>query len=68
MTIRTGNDSTMQPQSGLRHIATIAVAVIALIGAASLLGGCNTTAGVGKDVSATGNAVTNAADKAEQGL
>jgi predicted small secreted protein len=32
------------------------------------LGGCNTTAGVGQDVSATGKAVTNSAEKVKQGL
>jgi predicted small secreted protein len=32
------------------------------------LGGCNTTAGLGQDVSATGKAVTNSADKVKQGL
>jgi predicted small secreted protein len=39
-----------------------------LMSGAALLGACNTTAGVGKDVSATGNAVTNTADKVKQGL
>jgi predicted small secreted protein len=39
-----------------------------LAGAATLLGGCNTTAGVGQDVSATGRAVTNSAEKVKQGL
>ena len=35
---------------------------------ATMLGGCNTTAGLGQDVSATGKAVTNSADKVKQGL
>jgi predicted small secreted protein len=42
--------------------------VFVLAGAATLLGGCNTTAGVGQDVSATGRAVTNSAEKVKQGL
>ena len=39
-----------------------------LAGTATMLGGCNTTAGLGQDVSATGRAVTNSADKVKQGL
>jgi entericidin B len=43
----------------------IALAVILMIGAAPLLGACNTTAGAGKDLSATGRAVTDTAEKAK---
>jgi entericidin B len=32
------------------------------------LSACNTTAGLGQDVSATGKAVTNSAEKVKQGL
>jgi predicted small secreted protein len=39
-----------------------------LAASATILGGCNTTAGLGQDVSATGKAVTNTADKVKQGL
>jgi predicted small secreted protein len=39
-----------------------------LAGAVVVLGGCNTTAGLGQDVSATGKAVTNSAEKVKQGL
>ncbi|MGC1409763.1 MAG: entericidin A/B family lipoprotein [Acetobacteraceae bacterium] len=39
-----------------------------LAGSMITLGGCNTTAGLGQDVSATGKAVTNSADKVKQGL
>ncbi len=40
-----------------------------LIGAAMLgLAACNTTAGVGKDVSATGNAVTQSAEKVKSSM
>jgi predicted small secreted protein len=46
----------------------VLLAVLVLAGTATLLGGCNTTAGVGQDVSATGRAVTNSAEKVKQGL
>jgi predicted small secreted protein len=38
-------------------------AVLALVGFGFALAGCNTVEGVGKDVSATGNAIEKAADK-----
>lgn len=44
------------------------LSVLVLAGATTALGGCNTTAGVGQDVSATGKAVTNSAEKVKQGL
>jgi len=34
-----------------------------LSGATALLGACNTAAGVGQDISATGNAITGGADQ-----
>jgi predicted small secreted protein len=37
---------------------------LVLAGAAPLLGGCHTTAGVGEDLSATGHAISNEAKKA----
>jgi predicted small secreted protein len=40
-----------------------ALAIITLIASAGLLSACNTTAGAGQDVSATGHAITNTADK-----
>ncbi|HEY2133181.1 MAG TPA: entericidin A/B family lipoprotein [Acetobacteraceae bacterium] len=51
-----------------RGIAGILATILLLAGAAASLSACNTTAGVGKDVSATGNAVTNTAEKAKSGL
>jgi len=42
---------------------SIAVTFLVLISPAPLLGGCQTTAGAGEDVSATGHALTNSADK-----
>lgn len=40
---------------------SIALALLALIGIAPLLGACHTTAGAGQDISATGHAITNSA-------
>jgi predicted small secreted protein len=46
-----------------------ALLMAGLFAAASLaLAGCNTTAGAGEDVSATGKAVTNTAEKVKSGL
>jgi entericidin B len=51
-----------------KSMAGLLVSVIMLSGAMTLLSACNTTAGLGQDVSATGRAVTNSADKVKQGL
>ena len=49
--------------------ATRAVLVVlALASLAPLLSACNTTEGVGRDVSATGRAVTRGASDVKQGL
>jgi predicted small secreted protein len=40
-----------------------ALALLALLGAAPLLAGCNTTAGAGEDLSAAGRAMTRSAEK-----
>lgn len=37
--------------------------LLALIGATPLLGACHTTSGMGKDISATGKAITHSADE-----
>ncbi len=50
-----------------RKIAPV-LAILALLGAASALTACNTTAGAGQDVSATGHAVTNGAEKVKSAL
>lgn len=42
--------------------------VLALASLAPMLAACNTTAGAGKDVSATGRAVTRTADDVKKGL
>ena len=44
------------------------LSVFVLLGAVVTLSACNTTAGVGQDVSAAGHAVTNSAEKVKQGL
>ena len=46
-----------------KNIAITLVSLFVLLGAASLLSACNTTAGAGKDVSATGHAITRGADE-----
>ena len=51
-----------------KNIAIVLLNLVLLSGAVALLSACNTTAGVGQDVSATGHAVTNAAEKAKSGL
>jgi predicted small secreted protein len=51
-----------------RSLFSAMLTVLVLAGAATALGGCNTTAGVGEDVSAAGKAVTNSAEKVKQGL
>jgi len=49
-------------------VAKVVLAIFLLAGAMTMLTACNTTAGVGQDVSAAGRAVTNSADKVKQGL
>lgn len=42
-----------------------ATLVVASIGAAGMLGGCNTTEGVGKDIKAAGRGIENTAQDAK---
>ena len=49
-------------------LAGALLAAFVLAAATTMLGACNTTAGLGQDVSATGKAVTNSAEKVKQGL
>jgi entericidin B len=49
-------------------VASAALALFVLAGALITLSACNTTAGVGQDVSAAGRAVSNSAEKVKQGL
>ena len=50
------------------HRGVALLAVLALSASAALLSACGTVAGAGQDVSATGHAVTNTADKVKSGL
>lgn len=47
----------------MRANLTLALTLLALLGAAPLLAACHTTAGAGEDLSAAGHAVTHSADK-----
>lgn len=47
----------------MRNKASLALALLALIGLAPMLGACHTTAGAGQDLSAGGRAITNSAEK-----
>jgi predicted small secreted protein len=47
----------------MRKTLSIALTFLMLIAAVPLLGACHTTAGAGEDISATGNAITNSAEK-----
>jgi predicted small secreted protein len=58
----------MQDARVRRNLFSALLSVFVIAGAMTVLGGCNTTAGVGQDVSATGRAVTNSAEKVKQGL
>lgn len=50
------------------RLASGALALFVLAGVVITLSACNTTAGVGQDVSAAGRAVSNSAEKVKQGL
>ncbi len=50
------------------RLRDMALAAVLLSAATLALGACNTAAGLGQDVSATGSAVTNGADKVKSGL
>ncbi len=47
----------------MRNALAIGLTVTTLLAAAPLLSACNTTAGAGKDISNTGQAITNGAQK-----
>ncbi len=49
-------------------VARALLLALALASLAPMLSACNTTAGVGQDVSATGRAVTRGANDVKQGL
>ena len=47
----------------MRSKFSTVLAVLALLGALPLLGGCHTAAGAGQDITDTGHAITHSADK-----
>ena len=47
----------------MRNKTSIAFVVLLLSAVAPMLGACNTTAGAGQDLSATGHAITNSAEQ-----
>jgi predicted small secreted protein len=47
----------------MRRRATVALTLLTLLAAAPLLAACHTTAGAGEDLSKTGQAIENSADK-----
>ncbi len=51
-----------------RSLTIVLLNLVVLSGAAALLSACNTTAGVGQDVSAAGHAVTHSAEKVKSGM
>ena len=46
-----------------KNLAMTLISLLLLSGATSLLSACNTTAGVGKDISGTGHAITRSANE-----
>jgi predicted small secreted protein len=50
----------------MRKTLSITLTLLMLVGAAPLLGACHTMAGAGQDISDTGNALTNSANKPTQ--
>jgi predicted small secreted protein len=54
----------MSKESPMRkNLAMALISLFMLAGAAPLLSACNTTSGAGKDISATGHAITRSADE-----
>ena len=59
----------MQTRTKIRaNLARAALGLFVLASMAMTLSACNTTAGVGQDVSAAGRAVSNGAEKVKQGM
>lgn len=50
----------------ISRVGAALLTILTLSGSVIVLGACNTTAGVGQDVSATGHAVTGAAQRTKQ--
>lgn len=47
----------------MKNYLSVTLAALVLLGSVSLLAACNTTAGAGKDIAATGDALTSSAKK-----
>jgi entericidin B len=47
----------------MRKILPILITLLTLTSMSALLSACNTAAGAGRDISATGHAITNGADR-----
>ena len=62
----TRSTSTAIPQGHNRTLGLLGLAAVMATGL--MLSGCNTTAGAGRDVSATGNAITRGANDVKTGL
>jgi predicted small secreted protein len=57
--------------TGLQHVRgrfAGGACTLALVGAMTLLVACNTVSGAGKDIGATGNAITGGAEKTKRAL
>ncbi len=63
---RRGATHRQPPPRKISRAAAALLMAISLSGSAVVLSACNTTAGVGQDVSATGHAVTGAAERTKQ--
>lgn len=50
----------------MRKYLSMGLTLLGLVAAAPLLSACHTTAGAGQDLSATGHAITNSAEKVVQ--
>jgi entericidin B len=58
-----GSKQIARSSAIMRKKVSLCLTLLAIIGLAPLLGACNTTAGVGEDLSAGGHALTNSAEK-----
>jgi predicted small secreted protein len=69
MLLQAVQGDTMQVFAPMRrNLVRALLSAFVLAGAMTMISACNTTAGLGQDVSATGKAVTTGAEKVKQGL
>jgi predicted small secreted protein len=62
-TASTISHHTYEKENAMRRNLSLVLTLLALLGLAPVLAACHTTAGVGRDISATGGAITNDAVK-----